>query len=190
MLRYLAAVSALAIAAPALADGVSYNYIEGNYQRVEFDDDFGGDPDGDGFGIGGSFALNDQWHLLASYATADLDAGVDLDQLKLGGGFHTPLTNNVDFVAEFAYVRFDASSGFVSADDDGFGLSLGVRGMAADRLELAGWVDYVDLDDSGDDTSVRGAAWYNFTETFALGFTAGIGDDVNQYGIGARVFFD
>ncbi len=190
MLRQIAAVSALAFAAPALADGPSYNYIEGGYQRVEFDDDFSGDFDGDGFGIGGSFALNDQWHLFADYSTADLDFDVDLDQLRLGGGFHTGLTNNVDFVAEFSYVRFDASAGGFSVDDDGFGLSLGMRGMAADRLELAGWVDYIDLDDSGDDTSLRGEAWYKFTENFALGFTASAGDDVTTYGIGGRVFFD
>ena len=89
---------------------------------------------GDGFGIAGSFALNDQWHLFGDYSTADLDFGVDLDQLKLGGGFHSPLSNNVDFVAEFSYVRIDASSGGFSVDDDGFGLSIGARGMAADRL--------------------------------------------------------
>lgn len=190
MLRYIAAVSALAIAAPVFADGVSYNYIEGSYERVEFDDDFSGDFDGDGFGIGGSFALNDQWHLFAGYSTADLDFDVDLDQLRLGGGFHMPISNNVDFVAEFSYVRLDASTSFGSVDDDGFGLSIGARGMAADRLELAGWLDYVELDDSGDDTSIRGEAWYNFTETFALGFSASSGDDVTQYGIGGRVYFD
>ena len=190
MLRYIAALSALAFAAPAFADGPSYSYIEGNYERVEFDDDFTSDVDGDGFGIGGSFAINHQWHLFGNYSTADLDFGVDLDQLQLGGGFHTPLNDNVDFVAEFSYVRVDASTNFGSADDDGFGLSLGVRGLAADRLELAGWVDYVDLDDSGDDTSIRGEAWYNFTQNFALGFTASAGDDVTQYGIGGRVYFD
>lgn len=190
MLRYLAAVSVLTLMTPALADGVSYDYIEGSYERVEFDDDFSGDFDGDGFGIAGSFALTDQWHLFAGYSTAGLDFDVDLDQLRLGGGFHTGLTNNVDLVAELAYVRLDASTSFGSVDDDGFGLSVGVRGMSADRLELAAFVDYLELDDSGDDTSLRGEAWYNFTETFALGFTASAGDDVTQYGIGGRVFFD
>ena len=190
MFRNIAVLTALAFAASALADGVSYNYIEGSYQRVEFDDDFSGDFDGDGFGIGGSFALNDQWHLFADYVTADLDFGVDLDQLAIGGGFHTPVSNTVDFVAEFSYVRLDASSGFASVDDDGFGLSAGLRGMGADRLELAGFIDYIDLDQSGDETSLRGEAWYNFTETFALGFTAEAGDDVTQYGIGGRIFFD
>lgn len=190
MFRYIAVLSALAFAAPVLADGVSYNYVEGSYQRVEFDDDFGGNFDGDGFGIGGSFALNDQWHLFAGYGTADLDFDVDLDQLAVGGGFHMPISNAVDFVAEFSYVRFEASSGFASVDDDGFGLSVGARGMAADRLELAGWVDYIDLDQSGDDTSIRGEAWYNFTEIFALGFEISSGDDVTQYGIGGRIFFD
>lgn len=189
MLRSVAAITALAFAAPVLADGVSYNYIEGGYQRVEFDDSFG-DVDGDGFGIGGSFAVNDSWHLFAGYSTADFDFDVELDQLSVGGGFHTPLSDRLDFVANFSYVRLDASSNGFSVDDDGFGLTAGLRGMAADRLELAGFVDYVDLDESGDDTSIRGEAWYKFTDSAAVGFTLGSGDDVTSYGIGVRVFFD
>lgn len=189
MLRSIAALTALAFAAPVLADGVSYNYIEGGYQRVEFDDAFG-DVDGDGFGLGGSFAVNDSWHIFANYSTADFDFDVELDQLAIGGGFHTPISDAVDFVANFSYVRLDASANGFSADDDGFGLTAGLRGMAADRLELAGFIDYVDLDQSGDDTSIRGEAWYSFTENFALGFTLGSGDDVTSYGIGGRVYFD
>ena len=51
------------------------------------------------------------------------------------------------------------------------------------------FIQYVDLSDSGDDTSLRGEAWYSFTENFALGLNAGAGDDVVSYGIGARFYF-
>lgn len=189
MLRSLTLVSFLALAGPALAQGISYNYIEGSYQRVELDDSLV-DVDGDGFGIGGSFAVNDSWHIFGGYDATDFDFDVELDELVLGGGFRTALSNTADFVARFAYVRFDVSSAFASVDDDGFGLSVGLRGMVADNVELAGFIDYVDLDQSGDDTSLRGEAWYQFQNNFALGFQLGTGDDVTRYGIAGRVYFD
>lgn len=189
MFRSIACVSLAALAAPALAEGPSYNYIEAGYERVEIDDAFG-DVDGDGFGIGGSFEIGDQWQVIASYGSADFDFDVDLDQLVIGGGFHSPVSDNVDVVANLVYVRLDASAFGFSVDDDGFGASIGLRGMAAPQVELEGYVDYIDLDDSGDDTSFRGAAWYYFTESFAAGVQLGAGDDTTSYGIGARLFFD
>lgn len=189
MLRSSAVVLLTAFAVPALAEGPSYNYIEGAYERVEVDDAFG-DIDGDGFSIAGSFEIGDMWQMVASYGSADFDFDVDLDQLAIGGGIHTPLSDNVDFVANLVYVRVDASAFGFSVDDDGFGASIGVRGMAAERVELEGYIDYVDLDDSGDDTSFRGAAWYGFTDTFSLGLQLGSGDDTTSYGIGARLYFD
>lgn len=191
MLRSLAYVSLLAVAAPALAEGPNWNYIEGSYERVEFDDDVGGfDVDGDGFGIAGSFEIADSWHAFASYGSADFDFDIDLDQLVIGGGLHTPISDNTDFVANLAYVRVDASALGFSVDDDGFGASIGVRGMMSPQVELEAYVDYVDLSDSGDDTSFRAAGWYSFTENFAAGLQIGTGDDTTSYGIGARVYFD
>lgn len=189
MLRITGIALFCALAAPALAEGPSYNYVEGAYQRVDID--LGpADVDGDGFRIGGSFEIGEMWQVVANYGMADLDFDVDFDQLSLGGGFHAPVTDNVDFVANFVYVRVEASAGGFDADDDGLGMSIGLRGFAADRLELAGFIDYVDLDDSGDDTSIRGQAWYSFTREFALGFDLSSGDDVTTYGIGARYYFD
>jgi len=189
MIRSITAVALLAFVAPAMADGPSYNYVEGRYQRIDIDDSFA-DVDGDGFGIAGSFEVGDVWHLFASFDSAELDFDVDVDELLIGGGFHTALSENLDFVAELAYARFDASTQGFSFDDDGYSASLGLRGLAADRIELAAFVDYVDLDSINDDTSVRGEAWYKFTDSVAIGFEVGAGDDVTTYGIGARVYFD
>lgn len=189
MIRSITAVILLALVAPAMADGPSYNYIEGSYLRVDIDDSIA-DVDGDGFGVAGSFEVGEVWHVFGSFDSAELDFDVDIDELVIGGGFHTPLNENVDVVAELAYVRLEASALGISIDDDGYGASLGLRGLAADRIELAGFIDYVELDDSGDDTSVRGEAWYKFTDNVAIGFRAEFDDDVTLYGIGARVYFD
>ena len=79
------------------------------------------DGDGDGYGIGGSFELNENWFIGASYSKADFDFGVDLTQLSLGAGYHVPLTDNTDFYGTLAFVRAEVSaSGFPSVDDDGY----------------------------------------------------------------------
>ena len=75
MLRSIGVISLLILATPALADGPSYNYIQGSYQHVNIDDGFF-DVDGDGFGISGSVALGDNWQLIGGYNSIDFDFGV------------------------------------------------------------------------------------------------------------------
>ena len=130
MLRSIAVISLLALSAPAMAEGPNWNFIEGGWQSVEIDGGAGGDVDGDGFLIGGAFEIGSSWHLMASYQNADFDFGVDLDQLIVGGGFHTALTENTDFVADIAYTQLEASASgapALSLDDDGFIARIGVR---------------------------------------------------------------
>jgi outer membrane protein with beta-barrel domain len=192
MFRSISVISLLILAAPALADGINYNYIEGSYQRVELDDSTFS-VDGDGYGIAGSVALGDNWHLIGGYNGTSFDVlpgvDVDLDELTLGGGFHTSLTPNMDFVANLAYVRLEGSSQGFSIDDDGLGASIGIRAMATPSLELAAALQYIELSDGGNDTTLRGDAWYSFTPSFAVGLNVSTGDDLLRYGIGARFYF-
>ena len=58
-----------------------------------------------------------------------------------------------------------------------------------DPLELEGAVNYVDLSDSGDDTSFGVAARWFITEAFALGVEGEFADDADTYGIGFRLQF-
>jgi len=177
----------LVLAAPAMAEGLSYNYLDGSYQRVDVDSP---DIDGDGFSIGGSFELGGNMHFFADYGSTDFDLGIDINELSIGVGFHTDLTPTLDFVANLAYLRLDAdASGFSLSDEDGIGAEIGLRSMLSDRLELAGFIQYADLGDGGDDTSLRGEAWYSFTENFAVGLNVGAAEDVLRYGIGARIYF-
>jgi len=188
MYKSIGIISLLALAAPAMADGLSYNYLEGSYQRADFDSSSG--IDGYRFGIGGSVELGDNAHFFAGYGSTDFDFGIDLNELAVGVGFHTDLTPTLDFVANLAYLRLDVDvSGSSLGDEDGFGAEIGLRSMLSDRLELAGFVQYADMGDAGDDTSLRGEAWYSFTESFALGLNVGTAEDVLRYGIGARFYF-
>ena len=193
MLRKFCGLALLALAAPTLAADISYNYIEAGYQEIDIDDDLlgGFDVDGDGYGIGGSFELNENWFIGASYSKADFDFGVDLTQLSLGAGYHVPLTDNTDFYGTLAFVRAEVStSGFGSVDDDGYAATIGVRGMIGDRFELNGSLGYVDLGDGGDGTSFGAGLLYSFTDTVAAGLSLDIDEDITAYGIGFRVYFD
>ena len=188
MLKKSLGILLLVAASPAMAD-ISYNYVDLGVQRIELDSG-GIDVDGDGFGIGGSFEIAEDWFLQAGFGTADFDFGIDLDQTVVGIGYKRPMTTTSDVYATVNYVRAEVSaSGFGSADDDGFGISVGVRAMLTDTFELNGGLGYVDFDEGGDNTSVNAGGLYSFTDTFALGFGIDIDDDVTSYGIFGRLYF-
>ena len=188
MLRKSLGILLLVAATPAVAD-ISYNYVDLGVQRIELDVP-GADVDGDGFAIGGSFEIAEEWFVQAGYGTADFDFGVDLDQFTLGLGYRSAISPTSDVFATVNYLRADVSaSGLGSADDDGFGVSVGVRAMLNDVFELNGSIGYVDLDEGGDGTSVSAGGLYSFTDTFALGVNIGVDEDVTSYGIVGRIYF-
>ncbi|MDX1517960.1 MAG: outer membrane beta-barrel protein [Woeseiaceae bacterium] len=187
MLRSTLALLGLALSASASAYDFDYTYLDLGYGQIEFDDV---DIDGDGFGIGGSFAISPDFHLFAGYNAADLDFDVDATTLSAGIGWHRGLSDVVDFVAtlSYEYVELDAS-GFGSADDNGLGLGAGLRFAATEQLEINGGITYVDLSDSGDETSIGIGGLYKFTDMFALGLGGSWGDDTSSYTLTGRFYF-
>lgn len=193
MLRKVYGLVLTALAAPAFAADISYNFIEVGYQEIDIDGGFVGgfDIDGDGYGIGGAFELNENWFLGASYSNADFDFGVDYDELMLGVGYHVPISDNADFYGMFSYLTAEASAdGFGSVDEDGYAATIGVRGMVGERFELNGSLAYVDFGSGSDSTAFGAGALYYFTDAVAAGFSIDIDDDVTAYGIGVRIYFD
>lgn len=188
-------VSALAAAAAfvpflAQAEGLSWSYLEGGYVNTDIDRL---DEDVDGFALRGSYELTDKVFVFAGYTDQGTSvAGVDIDvqSYNLGLGYAWPLGKALDLYGKVAYVNAEADvQGFGSADDDGYSLAVGLRGRAVEQLELEGAVSYVDLSDSGDDTTLDvGARWY-FTPQFAVGVEGSFGDDANTYGLGVRWSF-
>lgn len=191
MLKQLLGVMLALSVSPAFAGGLSYNFVELGYQNAELDGDFAGiSVDGDGYGISGSFEVGESWFIVASYGTLDFDFGVDLDQLSIGGGFYMDVSDRADFYATLSYIQAEVSaSGFGSADEDGYGVTVGMRGMVTDKVELNGSLSYSDLGDGADGTAFGAGALYSFTDTFALGVGLETDDDVTIYGIGARFYF-
>lgn len=179
--------------AAATADDLDYTYVEAGYGQVEID---GLDEDGDALFIGGSFGFGENWMVFGEYSTSEFDAGggaeVDFDQLVLGLGGHFPIATSVDFVGKLGYVDVSADVstpfGSASVDDSGYLLSGGVRALVAQRFELAGALEYVDIGDS-DDTGISLSGLYHFTDLFSLGARFATSDDADEIGVFARLTF-
>jgi opacity protein-like surface antigen len=168
---------------------------------VDDDGTLGDDPEGDGFGIGGSVAVTDLVHVFASYGDSDLDVdvlGINVDLgytvLTAGAGLNYAVSETVDLVGQLEFVDVELEAdvpgfGSASEDESGYGLSGGARGMITERFELNGGIRYVDLGDDADDTTFSLGAVYDFTDVVAAQVGLAFGDDVTSYGAGVRFYF-
>lgn len=191
MLRSVLLTALLAFSVSAGAQGFDYNYFSVGYQRLNLDDGFF-DVDGDGFGLNGSFAVNESFFVFAGYGMGEFEEQgitVDVDTLSAGIGWHTPLSEQVDFVAGLSYEYVDVgASGFGSQDENGYGLGVGLRYQASEAIELNAGINYVDLGD-GDDTGFGLGLLYGVSENVDIGITGDWGDDSSAYGINGRFYF-
>jgi len=179
----LATIALTPLAAQAESPG--YSYVEGGYVRTNID---GIGKDADGFLVRGSVELTDEFFLFAGYIDQGV-YGVDIKQYGVGVGYAWSMTDTTDLYGKAGYVKAEADYAGFGLDDDGYSLGIGIRSFVTRNLELEAAVNYVDLSDSGDDTTFgAGARWY-FTEHFALGVEAEVGDDATSYGIGLRWSF-
>ena len=178
----------------AQAQDISYTYVELGYVTTDLD---GVGKDLDGFVLRGSFEVADNFFLYARYLDQSVSvAGIDFDaqQYGIGGGFAWSFADNMDLYGRVGYteVELDVSgggSGGFDLDDDGYELGVGIRARPLELLELEGVVNYVDLSDSGDDTSYGVAGRWFITDTFALGVEGEFADDADTYGVGFRLQF-
>ncbi|MCH9694817.1 MAG: hypothetical protein K0U72_09940 [Gammaproteobacteria bacterium] len=190
MKRLIITAALFAFATPVLAQTPSYNFVQLGYQELDLDDGgLGIDVDGDGFAGSGSFEVAENWHVLASFSNADFGSGVDLNQFSIGGGYHTDISQTTSFFTNLVWINAEIDTNFGNVDEDGFGLSVGVRNNLNNNVELEGAVSYADLGDGADGISVGGAAWYRFNNEFSIGLNAAFDDDVVGYGIAGRFYF-
>lgn len=149
-------LAALLAAAPftASAEGLSYSYVEGGWNRTEINVNDDSD-DIDGGYIRGSWQIAQPVYLLASYerATKDYNLGsgfvIDgtLQQATLGIGYRQEMTERVEFTADISVLRTKVESDLRlrgrsidnASDSTNLGFAnLGLRGKPSPRTEA--WV--------------------------------------------------
>jgi hypothetical protein len=177
-----------AAAAPSMAmadSGLSYSYLDPAYITTNVDNF---DKDVDGFALRGSLAVTDQVFGFAGYSDQSTDIGgssLHFSTLNIGAGYRWPVSSTADVYGKLGYVDEEARYRGNSADDSGILLGAGLRGRF-EQFELEGSLNFVDLSDSGNDTSLGlGARWF-FTQTLAAGVEAQVGGDATTYGLGMR----
>jgi opacity protein-like surface antigen len=183
----LAGLAMLPLGAGAneFANDFDYSYVEGTYVKSEIDGPV--DIKGDGFGVRGSFAVADGFHVFGSYLTQDMDFGLDITTYDLGAGIHWGLQRDLHFIGELAWVNVKAETSFASAKDDGYSVGAGLRFRPMGNLELKGMITYVDVADS--DTLYSVGARYHFTNTVSIGGGFELGDDLTMWNLGVRAQF-
>lgn len=180
--------ASLVLAGSAAAAELDYNYAELRYIDTELDaGPF--DVDGDGFEIGGSLELTRSAHIFGNFQTVDFGSGVDVSAFEVGGGYAMPLNPGTDLVARLSYIDGEIDFPGGDADDSGFGFSAGARRMFTSQVEGRAFVNYVDLDESGDEVSFEIAGDFFLNDQVALGASLELGDDVTSWTIGARWYF-
>lgn len=174
----LALVALVPFAAQA-DDKLSYTYVEADYVNL--------DGDADGFGLRGSleFGASD-FYGFGGWRTAEFDDfNVDIDQWELGVGYAHGLSENLDLIAEAAYLRADVE-GF---DADGYRASIGLRGSFSPNFEGLAKVGFVDSDDTDGDFVGTLGAQYKFNPTWGIVGEAEFADGGEAYTLGLRASF-
>lgn len=181
----LTLLAALPFAASA-AEGVSYNYVEGGYTRLDAGHT-GSNNDADGWALNGSGAISPNFHVFGGYSNVEInDTDFDIDQWRLGVGYNRELSPKADLVTRVAYEKFDAGAG---VDGNGYSVEAGVRGALTPMLEgyaFAGYEDYQDFD--GDFYGKVGAQ-VKFNPTWGINGEVKFADGDTQVFVGPRISF-
>jgi hypothetical protein len=190
MARSILLIVLLVFSATAAAQELSYNYVQGAYGSVDLDDS-SFSSDGDGLGIGGSMIINENFHITGEYQTADMDFGVDLNLLEVNLGYHTTVSENLDFVAQVGYLDLEVdAAGPISADDDAFLIGGGVRAAMNENSEIYGGLDYVDFDQGDGEMRANAGFLIGLTDKLDVGLKASFWDDVTIYQVHLRYNLD
>jgi Ax21 family sulfation-dependent quorum factor len=188
MKRYPALIklSALALAcalpfAASAADGISYNFVQGNYVRTDTNS-----GNADGWGLNGSVAVHPNVHIFGSYANQKINhTSVDFNQWRVGAGYNRAISPKADFVANVAYDKFDAGSGVKL---DGYSVEAGVRAGLAPKLEGYAMLGYEDGKHYNGDVYGRLGAQVKFNPNWGVAADVKIanGGDT-QWSVGPRL---
>jgi hypothetical protein len=145
------------------------------------------DNGGDGISIGASFAIDENWIVVAELSDIDYDFGVDTQSLAVGAGYVWHYRPEFDLLATVRYMDLEVDFPSGSADDTGLALMAGARGWVTPQIEWRGTVNYVDVGDN--DTFFELGGDYHLNDSIAVGLSLQVGGDNDIFSIGGRWFF-
>lgn len=112
--------------------------------KADLDIEGVGDDDGTGFGVSGWVALNGPVFVHGEYQTTELDdSSIDLESIRLGGGYYHEASKQVGFLAKAEFVDLGSD-----VDEDGFGVHGGALLHASPMLAFFGSLGYLSLNDT------------------------------------------
>jgi hypothetical protein len=165
----LPAIAALSLAGPALADGFSYNYIEGALGSSELEiEGLSGTADGDGGYLGASGELGKHVFGFINGTTNEYEDVLRITSSTLGVGFNWPLSQNLDLVSTLSVDRIELEADGDSESEDGVGVGVGLRGRIGERFEWTVGGKYRDIDVTKITTFSLGGRYY-ISPRFAVG---------------------
>ncbi|MCG7533154.1 porin family protein [Psychrobium sp. MM17-31] len=160
----------LAFSQVSANEGPKWDSLTVAYQDVDL-----AGIDVSGFSFSGSKLVNDNVFVFGNLSmNSDTIGGVDfdLDTTSLGLGYRHGFSAQTDFFGTLSYEKIETEvSGrglSESADGNGYGLSVGVRSMVTDKVELLGSIGYLDIEDDSEGEFTLGAS-YHFTDNFSMG---------------------
>mgnify|MGYP006365040987 CR=1 FL=1 len=206
----LAMMASAPLAAHA-ADPLNYSYAEAGYTHLDADANAFGSLKLNGGYLRGAWAITDSVQVFGSYArVADstragtITGQIDMDQLTLGAGWQTLLSERVYFTSDLAWVRlsqsesiggFSADSGYQHLNgnwDDSLNagrFNVGLRGKPSARSEA--WIKAGVMDGSSMDGAFVGTlgGQFNITATWGIVSQAQWTGDHVHYTTGIRAHF-
>lgn len=187
-LRTLVGTATALLALPAVSMA-EFNYTSAEFNYVlDVEIDVGpGSIDGDGFSLGGSYEIADNFFISGYYDDYSLDFNVDGEWLEVGGGYFHTLDDDLDFVATLSYAELELSSGGMSTDTDGIVLGGGIRAQLGDKLQVDAMLEYFDFENSDTGIELRGRYYIN--PQFSAQLKLKVVSDVEIISIGVRTEF-
>ena len=174
----------IALSTAAEAKDLSYSNVDLGWLSTDVDNG----PTLDGFGLRGSVGFAENFFAFGEYGSQD-SSGIDFDQYAVGLGGHLAIGDRADLVGRVGYLKADVSAGPLSADEDGYLVSAGVRAQVIDNFELEGGAIFRDFGSGTDDTAVvLGGRWF-FNENFAINADYEHADDGGTLFAGVRFTF-
>lgn len=205
----IALATAIMASAPAFSETLNWNYAQAGYTHTETDTGLGIENveklNLNGFQLKASAALSENVFVTADYALTNDDVisklanqpnnDIDFAHGSVGVGYQygDGETAAIYAIASYEYTEVDnenrADAQKSNKDEnEGFGLTFGLRSMMTPSLEIDANIAYIELE-SDSDTAYSFATHYYFTDHIALGVNYTSFGDLDTVGATLRYAF-